>query len=367
MMLTESNHLLSRIWSGRWKLLVYCLSPAAVVLVSYAIWRLKKARRQQFAIEKTREVTSEEIVKPQSNPILDMSVVVAPTNISTDIAAASPSDSGYVEPCTPLPDTFKTSMASFSSILTPHPLPPTPTISNGHLSYRFTDTTSIRGGRARASVQLPIEIVGRFIGRQGRNIKTLMSESGAQIHVQQKNITKDATVVPCIVQGTQDQISKALDLIMLRHPEVSFPPQYSSVSPSFTLYPSTSNTSDNDKDICSWDYILKPAVIPTSSFLAIVTYIEKLNRVWLVPYSSTQLLEDLHQSMTHSYPKEEKSKDDDEKVIILEKYCAVRVSDVYWLRGLVMKESEEGLTYEVKLMDYGSSVIVPLSGIKPLR
>ena len=363
MILTEGNHLLSRMWSSRWKLFVYCLSPAAVIIVSYAIWRLKKAHRQQFTIEKTRQVTSEEVVVPQSNPILDMSVVVAPTNPSTDIAAASPSDSGYVEPCTPLPDTFKT---SFSSILTPHPLPPTPIISNGHPSYRLADATSIRGGRARASVQLPIEIVGRFIGRQGRNIKTLMSESGAQIHVQQKNITKDATVVPCIVQGTQDQISKALDLIMLRHPEVSFPPQFSSVSP-FTLYPPNSNTSDNDKNPCSWDYVLKPAIIPASSFLAIVTYIEKLNRVWLVPYSSTQLLEDLHQSMTHSYPKEEKSKDDEEKVIILEKYCAVRVSDVYWLRGLVMKESEEGLTYEVKLMDYGSSVIVPLSGIKPLR
>jgi hypothetical protein len=64
------------------------------------------------------------------------------------------------------------------------------------------------------------------------------------------------------------------------------------------------------------------------------------------------------------------SKEDNGKVSvddIFNKFCAVRVSNEYWLRGIVSRVIEDGNSCEIKLIDYGSSVIVSASSVKPLR
>ena len=391
----DGGSVIGRLWCGvtsRWKVLLVSIPTA--LLTGYAVWKIHRRWRQKSietaSSNKLKEDEKEQPVKmdddPQTTHCLTQSSSQGEMSTKSNF---SPTDSGYSEaPCTPLlpspnnqvqDDGLNTPNCQFSASITPHPLPPTPTgLPFSSLSSGPLDTTAIRGGRARATVQLPIEIVGRFIGRQGKNIKSLMADSGAQIHVQQKNLSKDATIVPCILQGTQGQIAKAIDLICLRHPEVTFPspPTYTPPISSTPIPVYSSSTSGlNQNSETSWDFTLKPAHVPTSTFLAIVTYIEKLNRVWLVPYSSTQLLEDLHQSMAHAYSKDEEAikeednenKDEEEELVRIDKYCSVRVNEVYWLRGKVIKKSDEGGNYEIKLMDYGSSVIVPLSALKALR
>ena len=82
-------------------------------------------------------------------------------------------------------------------------------------------------------------------------------------------------MVPCVLQGTNTQITKAIDLILLRHPEAvipSVPTVFSQLPPS-PINPVATNSSDSVHAIpdfhelapeTSWDYTLKPHIIPDS-------------------------------------------------------------------------------------------------------
>ena len=230
--------------------------------------------------------------------------------------------------------------------------------------------------RVRVILQLPKDLVGRFIGKQGRNIKALMADSnGAHVYVNQKNLSKDALIVPCTVQGTAEQVEQALQIIDSKYPEVEVPLRATARTevpcPVSKQSPSPLFTSlQLEKE--SWDTELLPAVIPSSPFKAMVSYIESLDRVWLVDYHSSSKLDEQHQSMSYSYcyavvmTKESLPTGEPDKSII-GKFCAVRVSDIHWLRGKVTRFSDDGVNFEVQLMDYGSTVIVPSSAIRPLR
>lgn len=227
--------------------------------------------------------------------------------------------------------------------------------------------------RVRVILQLPKDLVGRFIGKQGRNIKALMADSnGAHVYVNQKNLPKDALIVPCTVQGTAEQVEQALQIIDSKYPEIDVPPQGRSGSIGINSQESPLFSSAAQQERESWYTELQPAVIPGSPFKAMVSYIETLDRVWLVDYSKSSQLDDQHQSMSYTYcyaavmRREGLSSKDEEKAL-LGKYCAVRVSDIHWLRGKVNKLSDDGDNFEVQLMDYGSTVLVPASAIRPLR
>ena len=354
--------------------------PAAVATCCAVAWVIRCWRRRENPVKQVQRSHNNVAMDP-CDEVVDLGNEEQPLgsgmSLSTEVVSGnnsgvakpfpSPTDSGYQEPSSP--DNPKCSNAeSISVMLTPQILPSTPC--SIPCTSPTIDTTIIRGGRARATIQLPIDIIGRFIGRRGKNIKSLMAESGAQIHVQQKNLSKDATIVPCILQGTLTQINKAIDLICLCHPEVSLPSSHVYLPP-LPIYP---GSSANNSAATSWSYRLKPPQVPSSAFLAIVTYIEKLNRVWLVPYSSTQLLEELHQSMASAYKTEEQVDEAAESVDeerteedIVGKFCAARVNEIYWLRGKIVIGKNENTHYEVRLIDYGSSVIVPASSLKPLR
>lgn len=364
-------------WKSSFNLLALCLPSVAIAaLFSYALWRYKRQPLQPYF---DSEISSQDITSINNSTAETLDVTVSPQSVTTGDTTAT-ADSGYTEQSTPILTSQEEvfNVPSLSPQVDSPQLPvslsthsPSTIFTSDNSLKQSVDAIPIRGGRVRATIHLPIDIVGRFIGRQGRNIKSLMAESGAQIHVQQKNLSKDADIVPCVVQGTQSQIATALDLIILRHPEIPFPPHFPSLP---SLYPpglteKVNKDSPKECSSASWDHILQPSLKPAAVFLAIVTYIEKLNCVWLVPYSSTQLLEDLHQNMTRCYTcSEGHLKDSKEKIpSIVNKFVSVRVSEEYWLRGQVMKENEGGLNYEVQLMDYGSSVIVSLSAIRPLR
>lgn len=346
------------------KVLALCLPSLAVVaIISYRYWKGK--RRQPLEVQPDTPNSSSNLNKTSNE---DKTLDSPQSKSSAPVPlVSSPSDSGFTDQSTPLRlqttrDNETDSTPQSTSLPSYHPPSPLPQ-SSAEKGRHSVDTTAIRGGRVRATLQLPVDVIGRFIGRQGRNIKTLMSESGAQIHVQQKSLTKDSLFVPCIVQGTQSQINSAIDLILTRHPEVSFslPPV---LPPSLPPVNTVGKVNDIQQNEPSWDYTIEPSQCPSDVFLGIVTYIERLNRLWLVPYTSTQLLETLHQSMSRSYTVQETGAA--KTTPPLKKYCAVRVSDDYWLRGCVTKAMDDN-RFEIQLTDYGSSVIVPGTSIKPLK
>ena len=228
--------------------------------------------------------------------------------------------------------------------------------------------------RVRVILQLPKDLVGRFIGKQGRNIKALMTDSnGAHVYVNQKNLPKEALIVPCTVQGTAEQVEQALQIIDSKYPEVDVPLRASSNETTTPLAKQSPLFPFPLPEKESWDTELLPAAIPSSPFKAMVSYIESLDRVWLVDYRKSSQLDDQHQSMsyTYCYPgamrKEGIAAEKEEDRQLIGKFCAVRVSDIHWLRGKVTRFSDDAVNFEVQLMDYGSTVIVPSSAIRPLR
>ena len=223
-------------------------------------------------------------------------------------------------------------------------------------------TPGSEGPKIKVTILIPKDLVGRFIGKQGRNIKTLMSDSSAHVYINQRNIAAEATEVPCYVQGNSTQVDHALKLISIKFPGIEIPNWLDEgfASQSTLGYtPFGSPAQGND----SWDTELKPFAVPPSPFYAIVSYIESLRRVWLVSYENRTQLDELHRSMSYFYSSATSAAPEDN---LVGKYCAVKVSDIHWLRGYMTKFIEEEVNYEVQLVDYGSSVIVPPMAIKPL-
>ena len=385
-MSVRGGQVLSHWFTRGWRVIVVCVpAAAAAAVLVYSLWRARATRNKKGLKGDTKKAAI--VAKANGSPAKP---VESSSGLTTDQSASSPaapvaqskpavdgvdlSDSGFGEPGTPLVHSDATAsekprssqpVTSVAPDTPPQPSPPDSAVSSTPIPEC---TTTLRGGRARSTIHLPLDVIGRFIGRQGRNIKSLMTESGAQIHVQQKNVDKEASTVPCIIQGTQAQISKALDIICIRHPEISIPLSMPYQSPTtFTpsIAPAISSVPPATASEASWDYQLNRATIPTSTFLAIVTYIEKLNRVWLVPYSNTQLLEDLHSRMLHTYGSAKTEQDNDE-VELSSQFVAVRVSDIYWLRGRILKRVNEE-DFEIQLTDYGSSVVASRKALKPLR
>lgn len=231
-----------------------------------------------------------------------------------------------------------------------------------------------RKERVRVMIQIPREVVGRFIGKQGRNIKALMTDSdGAHVYVNQKNLPKDAEAVLCTVQGTSVQVEDAMKIIEAKYPEINIPASPGTSSAFLQASPLLSPHFGTPKlNTESWEVELLPAFIPPTSFSAMVCYIENLMHVWLVACEKSVELDEQHQSMSYTYCYAVATGNDrvvakEKDSSLLGKFCAVRVSEIHWLRGRVMRFGDDLAHYEVQLMDYGSVVVVPPTAIKPLR
>lgn len=234
-----------------------------------------------------------------------------------------------------------------------------------------------RKDRIRITVQIPRSAVGRFIGKQGRNIKSLMTGSnGAHVYVNQKNLPKDAEFVLCTIQGTAGQIKDAIQIIAAKYPEIMIPPFPQLLGEGGILHnispvpsPHFGTLRQNGE---SWEVELLLASIPQGSFSAMVCYLETLTELWLVTCERSVELEEQHQSMSFTYCYTTANGSDHNTVkdgdrSLLGKFCAVKVSEIHWLRGRVTRFGDDAGSYEVQLMDYGSIVVVPPSSIKPLR
>ena len=226
--------------------------------------------------------------------------------------------------------------------------------------------------RVKVTIQLPRDSVGRFIGKQGRNIKTLMSESNTHVYVNQKNLPKEAVSVPCHIQGSATEVELALKQISIKFPEIDIPNSIDDISTiSATPLGSLSPLFANLEEGTNWDVQLKQVAVPnTSPFYAMVSYIESLNRLWVFQYDSSRKLDDLHQSMSFFYSYASsmglpRVKEGDGGMV--GRFCAAKVSDIHWLRAHVTKIGDDSHSYELQLVDYGSTVVLPPTAIRPLK
>ena len=226
--------------------------------------------------------------------------------------------------------------------------------------------------RVKVTIQLPRDSVGRFIGKQGRNIKTLMAESNTHVYVNQKNLPKEAVSVPCHIQGSATEVELALKQISIKFPEIDIPGSIDDISTvSATPLGSLSPLFANLEEGINWDVQLRQLAPPDSSpFYAMVSYIETLNRLWVFPYDSSRKLDDLHQSMSFFYAYASsmglaRAKEGDGGMV--GRFCAAKVSDIHWLRAHVTKIGDDSKSYELQLVDYGSTVVLPPNSIRPLK
>ena len=226
--------------------------------------------------------------------------------------------------------------------------------------------------RVKVTIQLPRDSVGRFIGKLGRNIKTLMSDSNTHVYVNQKNLPKEAVSVPCHIQGSAGEVELALKQISVKFPEIDIPSSIDDISAvSATPLGSLSPLFANLEEGIRWDVQLKQTPVPSPSpFYAMVSYIESLSRLWVFPYDSSRKLDDLHQSMSFFYSYASsmglpKVKEGDGGMV--GRFCAAKVSDIHWLRAHVTKIEDDSHSYELQLVDYGSTVVLPPTSIRPLK
>ena len=184
--------------------MLYGVPTAALVsLCGLAVWKYKHRRQDQ--LQQVPAVHEPSSVLPAASSGVPETDGVKVSRGGTDHLF---SDSGYVESAsfiststsTPvLPKQLVDDMRSPDGQYPPtsntqQQQQPAPSIEPTMVPPTYSAApVDLRIPRSRATIQLPIDVVGRFIGRQGRNIKSLMAESGSQIHVQQKNLSRDAS------------------------------------------------------------------------------------------------------------------------------------------------------------------------------
>ena len=75
----------------------------------------------------------------------------------------------------------------------------------------------------RCTVNVPRTCVGRLIGKNGRNIKTVMNRTGTNISILQRKAKPEDSSIPCRIQGSWIDIRTATELIRTMFPAIPSP------------------------------------------------------------------------------------------------------------------------------------------------
>ena len=214
------------------------------------------------------------------------------------------------------------------------------------------------------SVQIPLWLVSRFIGRQGCSIKSLTQLSGAEFKVPRHPFT-ESSHTSCNITGSTKQIEAALALISQRFPEVTLP-HHSNLK----LFHGPRRKPMPKKPQYSVNNQITPAIIPSTQFLASVSHIDSLSSIWLhVNSSDVCPYQVLYEKMNTAYEfasgcSVECSEEDNNEVTKGE-YYAVRTSEGF-RRGLV-KSTDGNTRHIIFLVDCGNHVNVTADRLVPLR
>ena len=218
------------------------------------------------------------------------------------------------------------------------------------------------------TVQVPLWLVSRFIGRQGCSVKSLTQLSGAEFKVQRHTFT-ERSHTSCNITGSVKQIEAALGLISQRFPEVTLPNH-----PNMRVFQSRHKPAAKPCAQHSINNGITPGVIPFTQFLASVSYMDSLASIWVHCVNTSEVCpwQVLYEKMNtaYSFASGCSSEEDDEGVTVTKgQFYAIRTDRGDFVRGLVKEVSTDcsDTEYSVFLVDYGNHVTVTADRLIPLR
>lgn len=201
--------------------------------------------------------------------------------------------------------------------------------------------------------ELPRELCGRFIGQGGRNVAAIKARSNAGLYVHQHPLSSKLKL--CTIEGTQEEIRIALDMIRKKFPLGTYPSmtlaQVNAVPLHGVALPDTLQLRLPDGVTC--DVVLTSLVTAGHFFLQQPTHptypsLARLDQCMLACYAQGLDTPPLPRPV-------------DAGIICTAQVCGG------WFRALVVGTSEDGEECDIKFLDYGGYMRLATSLLRQIR
>lgn len=200
-------------------------------------------------------------------------------------------------------------------------------------------------------IEVPKHLVGRLIGKQGRYVSFLKQSSGAKIYISTLPYTQEFQI--CHIEGTQQQVDKALALIGKKFKDLDLTNLYAPPAPQLTL-PSLPMTS----------WLLLPSGVTVE---VIVVNIVSAGHVFVQQHThpTYHALRSLDQQMflCYSQPGTPALPSPAEVGVI----CAAPAGEGAWWRAQVITFYKETSEVEIRYVDYGGYDRVKIDTLRQIR
>lgn len=200
-------------------------------------------------------------------------------------------------------------------------------------------------------IEVPKHLVGRLIGKQGRYVSFLKQNSGAKIYISTLPYTQEFQI--CHIEGTQQQVDKALSLIGKKFKDLDMTNLYAPPPPPLNL-PSLPMTS----------WLLLPSGVTVE---VIVVNIVSAGHVFVQQHThpSYHALRSLDQQMflCYSQPGTPALPSPAEVGVI----CAAPAAEEAWWRAQVISFYKETDEVEIRYVDYGGYDRVKIDSLRQIR
>lgn len=200
-------------------------------------------------------------------------------------------------------------------------------------------------------IEVPKHLVGRLIGKQGRYVSFLKQNSGAKIYISTLPYTQEFQI--CHIEGTQQQVDKALSLIGKKFKDLDLTNLYAPPPPPLTL-PSLPMTS----------WLLLPSGVTVE---VIVVNIVSAGHVFVQQHThpTYHALRSLDQQMflCYSQPGTPTLPSPAEVGVI----CAAPAVEGAWWRAQVITFYKETNEVEIRYVDYGGYDRVKIDSLRQIR
>ncbi|KAM9257544.1 uncharacterized protein RDI95_015377 [Morus bassanus] len=214
------------------------------------------------------------------------------------------------------------------------------------------------GGASRKSdhiiweIEVPKDLVGRLIGKQGRFMNSLRQASGAKIYVSTLPYFRDSQV--CHIEGSSQQVEKVLSLIGKKFKELCLTNIYGLPPPTPLTLPSLLMT--------AWLFLPDGVTVEV-----VVAHQVDAGHMFLQQHThpTFRVLRSLDQQMYACYSEPEiPTLPTPVEVGII---CAAPGPDGAWLRAQVISYFEESNEVELRYVDYGGYDKVKTDTLRQIR
>ncbi|XP_035009716.1 A kinase (PRKA) anchor protein 1b [Hippoglossus stenolepis] len=200
-------------------------------------------------------------------------------------------------------------------------------------------------------IEVPKQLVGRLIGKQGRFVSFIKQNSGAKIYISTLPYTQDFQI--CHIEGTQQQVDKALSLIGKKFKDLDLTNLYAPPVPQLAL-PSLPMTS----------WLLLPSGVTVE---VIVVNIVSAGHIFVQQHThpTYHALRSLDQQMflCYSQPGTPALPSPAEVGVI----CAAPAVEGAWWRAQVITFYKETNEVEIRYVDYGGYDRVKIDSLRQIR